>query len=357
MLFPTLDQRSKALITKARKLGGKGPTVNLEDHELLRLCAVIATDLNHSSLVKDIAKAEELGNGYYGVPLEWFSQPVAKSTDFVDMFILLRQTLQDFETYFANLCEIHKHRVKFKRILETQRLPQMEALVPRCLLEYRLMPSETVASWLVWRKWLYDIDNRSAQETGYLFEPILASAIGGVSYAARKSPIRRTNNPSNGRQVDCLEGNFAYEFKMRVTIAASGQGRFQEELDFARDCGASNYIPILLVLDPTSSTRLDELIAEYSKYGGSAFVGDAAWKHIEDKAGSTMGKFVDKYIKVPLLEVEISHKNLQPICLSSTDREISIQIGNYTSSIMRDKVQVDYGEAENTDLETSEDEE
>lgn len=357
MLFPTLDQRSKALITKARKLGGKGPTVNLEDHELLRLGAVIAIDLNHSLLVKDIARVEELENGYYGVPLEWFSQPVAKSTNFVDMFILLRQTLQDFETYFASLCEIHKHRVKFKRILETQRLPQLEALVPRSLLEYKLMPSETVASWLVWRKWLYDVDNRSAQETDYLFEPILAAAIGGVSYAATKSPIRRAGNPVNGRQVDCIEGEHAYEFKMRVTIAASGQGRFKEELDFARDCNNSNYVPVLLVLDPASSTRLDELIAEYSKYGGSAFVGDAAWKHIEDKAGNTMGKFVEKYIKVPLKEVETSHKNLQPIRLFSTDTEISLQIGSYTSSIMRDKIQIDYGEAENTDLVTHNDEE
>jgi hypothetical protein len=31
-------------------------------------------------------------------------------------------------------------------------------------------------------EWLYDIDNRSAQETGYLFEPILAAAIGGIPY-------------------------------------------------------------------------------------------------------------------------------------------------------------------------------
>ena len=28
----------------------------------------------------------------------------------------------------------------------------------------------------------------------------------------------------------------AYEFKLRVTIAASGQGRWKEELDFPSDC-------------------------------------------------------------------------------------------------------------------------
>jgi hypothetical protein len=102
---------------------------------------------------------------------------------------------------------------------------------------------------------LNDIDNRSAQETGYLFEPILAAAISGIPFAAAKSPIKRTDNPRQGRQVDCLDGKLAYEFKMRVTIAASGQGRFQEELAFARDCYHSGYIPVLLVLDPTPSAR------------------------------------------------------------------------------------------------------
>src|SRR5207245_2002841 len=57
--------------------------------------------------------------------------------------------------------------------------------------------------------------------------------------SAKKSPIKRTDNPKFGRQVDCLDGKHAYEFKMRVTIAASGQGRFKEELDFARDCNQS----------------------------------------------------------------------------------------------------------------------
>ncbi len=356
MLFPTLDQRSKALINKARQLGGKGPIVNLQDFELLRLCAVIATDLNHSTLTTNIANAEEIMSGYYGVPLEWFNQPVSSNVGFVDTFILLRQTLPDFETYFANLCEIHKHRVKFKRILETQRLPQMEALIPRCLLEYKLMPSETLASWLVWRKWLYDIDNRAAQETGYLFEPILAAAIGGIPYNATKSPIRRTSEPSKGRQVDCLEGVHAYEFKMRVTIAASNQGRFKEELAFALDCHSSNYIPILLVLDPTPSTRLDELIAEYSKYGGNAFVGDEAWKHIEDKAGDTMGKFVERYVRIPLREVDSSYKNLQSISFSSAADRISIQIGGQSLLVIRDKVQVDYGESEDKSSESLEDE-
>jgi hypothetical protein len=345
MLFPVLDQQSKALITKARHLGGSGPIVHLEDHELLRLCAVVASDLNQTRLTAEITGSERLSNSYYSIPLEWFSRPVSKTIDFARTFLLLKEEIGDFETYFANLCEIHKHRVKYKRILETQRLPSIEPIVPRCLLEYRLMPSETLASWLIWRKWLYDIDNRAAQETGYLFEPILAASIGGIPYSAKKSPIRRTDKSSNGRQVDCLEGKNAYEFKMRVTIAASGQGRFKEELDFARDCNFSGYVPILLVLDPTISTRLEELAAEYSKYGGSAFIGNDAWKHIEEKAGVVMGKFIEKYVRMPLREVDASHKHLLPIRISSVGKEISVQIGEEGFSIVRDKPQIDYEES------------
>lgn len=333
--MPLLDKKSIELINRARILGGKGPTVYLEDNELLRLCAIVATDLDQQSFIDSIINGEDIASGYYGVPLEWFRKPIVSNSTFDEIFLLLKQKIQDFETYLASLCELHKHRVKFKRILETQSFPQVEPIVPRCLLEYKLMPSETLASWLVWRKWLYDIDNRSAQETGYLFEPILAAAIGGIPYSAKKSPIKRADQPSKGRQVDCLDGKSVYEFKMRVTIAASGQGRFKEELDFARDCSQSGYTPILLVLDPTPSTKLNDLTAEFSKYGGRAFVGNDAWQHIEEKAGAVMGKFVEKYVRTPLKEVDSSYKNLPPIHLINTGSEISIQIGTHSFSISR----------------------
>ena len=73
MLFPTLDQQSKALINKARHLGGSGPTVHLENHELLRLCAIVASDLDHAHLVLAITGNEDISTSYYSVPLEWFS--------------------------------------------------------------------------------------------------------------------------------------------------------------------------------------------------------------------------------------------------------------------------------------------
>lgn len=268
--------------------------------------------------------------------------------EFEVVFIGLTAAGPDFPTYFKCLCELHKRRRKFQRILELQAMPQREQIVPRALLEYGLHPSEALASWLVWRKWLYDLDNRSAQETGYLFEPILAASLGGIAYAAARSPIKRADTPSRGRQVDCIDGKTAYEFKMRVTIAASGQGRFREELDFARDCHASGYTPVLLVLDPTPSTRLDELTREYARYGGNAYSGAAAWKHIEERAGHTMGAFVRRYVQSPLLTVDMAHTALQPISLVQTDGAIEIRMGSLGFTIPRTGSPLDFTEESDT---------
>lgn len=344
------DKETRQLINRARTLGSGSLSIYLEDHELLRLCAVVATDLKKQHLLSDITIGDELSKGYFGVPLGWFSQLIVEERSFMDVFLLLKQNIVDFATYFEKLCELHKRRLKFNLILKHQSFPHIEQIVPRCLLEFGLRPPEVLASWLVWRKWLYDVDNRAAQETGYLFEPILAAAIGGVPYAAKKSPIRRADDPLKGRQIDCLDGKLAYEFKMRVTDASSGQGRMREELDFARDCSASGYIPVLLVLDATLSSKLTNLKAEYEKYGGYAYIGDDAWKHIEEKAGQVMGTFVEKYVKAPLQEVEEIYKNLQPIHLTSTATEISVQVGMQVFSLSRSEANLDFMESSDSDL-------
>jgi hypothetical protein len=239
--------------------------------------------------------------------------------------------------------------VKFGKILEVQAIPKIEAIVPRCLLEYGMRPAESLASWMVWRKWLYDIDNRSAQETGYLFEPILTASIGGVSFGHKASPIKRYTDKTKGRQVDCVDGKTAYEFKMRVTIAASGQGRFQEELDFAKDCEESGYIPVLLVLDPTPSSRLEDLSGEYEKHGGRAYIGSDAWTHIEEKAGDVMGKFVERYVRVPLVQVDQNAGTLLPLSIIDNGSNISVQLGSQQFTIPRVQPELQLEEVEEND--------
>jgi hypothetical protein len=245
----------------------------------------------------------EAAGDYYRIPLTWFNQK-QNVDDLFGLYLKCVEIITDFDTYFESLCSLHKRRRKYEMILSAQPVPTMLQVSPRALLEFGVIATPALASWIMWRKWFYDIDNRAAQETGYLFEPILASALGGTPCGSRKSPIKRVSDKNKARQVDCIVGRDAYEFKLRVTIAASGQGRFGEELDFAEDCKASGYVPILLVLDPTPSSRLDDLTAAYGRYGGRAYIGDEAWKHLEDEAGPTMATFVERYIRKPIAALD-----------------------------------------------------
>lgn len=296
----TLEQSQT--LTRLRTMGmATALPVHLEDAELARIAAVILSDVGHDT--GDVGvQLPPSTKSYYDCPLDWFREPA--DIDFTPIYLRCLEVVPDFDTYFKALAEIHKRRRKYALILSRQPLPTMVQIAPRALLEFGIIASPALASWMTWRKWFYDVDNRSAQETGYLFEPILASVLGGVAYGARNSPIRRRRDRGKGRQVDCIVERTAYEFKLRVTIAASGQGRFGEELDFAEDCRACGYRPVLLVLDPTPSHRLDDLSREFARVGGEAHIGDSAWSHLEAQAGPTMAMFVEKYVRRPIADVD-----------------------------------------------------
>lgn len=287
----------------------------MDASELARLIALVVTDIGKAEDFKqafpthwpNIAPPSD----YYSVSVDWFAEENKSITtlDIVEMLEAGRSLDDDFHTYLRCLVELHKRRRKYGLILQQQPLPTMVQVSPRALMEYGPdFPPEALASWLSWRKFFYDLDNRSAQETGYLFEPILAAAIGGEPKSAKTRVVRRSDDANKGRQVDCwkvpVDGiPLAYELKLRVTIAASGQGRFGEELSFARDCKNSGAKPILVVLDPTENEKLTDLEAAYCDEGGEAFIGPAAWQHLEDEAGPTMAAFIDRYVRTPIAAV------------------------------------------------------
>jgi hypothetical protein len=219
------------------------------------------------------------------------------------MFERLTDEVADGDTYFNSLAALHKGRLKYRKILATQPVPTIDQVGPRGILEYGALPTEELVALLFWRKWMYDIDNRAAQETGYIFEPIIAGAIGGTPAPARSSPVKRRSDRHKGRQVDCIRMGSAYEFKLRVTIAASGQGRWREELDFPADCAQSGFTPHLIVFDPTPNPKLEELRRTFEGAGGEAHVGHDAWAHLESLAGSTMATFLDRYLRDPLADL------------------------------------------------------
>lgn len=234
--------------------------------------------------------------------------------------------------YLKNLAALYRRRFKFYRIICTQPFPQTEQIGPRCLLEYGRCEDSLLFDWMNWRKLIYDIDNRSAQETGYLFEPILASCLGGESVSHKYSPVKRIDDngkPTNeGRQVDCYirEEQEVYELKMRVTIAASGQGRFNEEMSFPYEAKKAGLTPILIVFDPTPSPLLDRLKNKYVEEGGRFAIGEDAWNYLYEKAGDEMGKYILKYIKPPISKMEFEMKDIPgDIILTANESQILIE--------------------------------
>jgi hypothetical protein len=252
----------------------------------------------------------------------------------------------DADTYVACLASLHKARLKYRRVLATQPFSRMEQVGPRGLLQYGLVDVSVLAALLIWRKWIYDIDNRAAQDTGYLVEPVIAGALGGVSYSSKTSPIKRVSDPRKGRQVDCIKNDLAYEFKIRMTIAASGQGRWSEEIAFAEDVRNSGYTPVLVVLDPTTSTRLVQLKASFEAAGGHCYIGDEAWRHLHDQAQPDMRSFIAKYVEKPLKELfeAFPPGSLLPsMTVHDLGSRIQFEIGNESWTVQRDDADPELG--------------
>jgi hypothetical protein len=278
---------TKTLFTKRKVLGSGEGKLAVSNNQIQALIEFSASNLGWNLqadlglLPLPIPRLD-----YFSVGLDWFEELETSSEAATESVIdAIQRGIdkdEDFGLFLHNLAALHKRRLKYRRILSEQPRPTMDQVGPRSLLEYGVVDSRLISSWIVWRKWIFDIDNRSGQETGYLFEPILASCIGGEPVGSRNSPVKRLSAAgeptSNGRQIDCYVAadRTAYEFKLRVTIAASGQGRFAEELSFPAECQAAGLIPVLIVLDPTPSHRLTDLSAAFEQHGGSVLIGNDA---------------------------------------------------------------------------------
>lgn len=334
---------TKTLFTKLKILGAGDGKLEISNNQIRALLDFSCKNLNWD-ITADLG-LNPIGlpdTDYFATSLEWFEN-LDTEEDFATGEVLeaIQRGIsknEDFGLFIHNLTSLHKRRLKYRRILSEQPRPTMDQVGPRSLLEYGVVEARLLSSWMIWRKWIFDIDNRSGQETGYLFEPILASCIGGEPVGSKNSPVKRIGadgKPAkNGRQIDCYVATDkkAYEFKLRVTIAASGQGRFAEELSFPAECRAAGLTPILLVLDPTPSHRLTDLSAAFEANGGSVLIGEEAWAHMDREAGPVMAVFIETYIKPPLARMAtFDESSLVDISLSWTNERIIIAepVGSY----------------------------
>ncbi len=180
-----LTQAQKTLISKARTASTGALGISLDDATCAYLVAAIVRDLNL------LADFPELATD---IALFWTSRPLSSLRLENAFFNTLVEQLftqhPNTDTYFYCLSILHKARLKYERILQAKAFPTIDQIGPRSLLQYGSFTPKALAGWLFWRKWLFDIDNRAGQETGYLFEPIIAYAIGGYPASARKVQLR-----------------------------------------------------------------------------------------------------------------------------------------------------------------------
>ena len=335
----------RQLYAKCKMHGNGEAQVILSDSELYALIVLAFHDLGWENRCFHCLDIAFPADNYYAIPMKWF-ESVGFAISPEQILTTLekgKKYKEDFILYIDNLCALHRRRVKYRKILSAQAIPTMDQIGPRVLLEYGSCDSTLLAHWMTWRKWIYDIDNRSAQETGYVFEPILANCLGGESVGAKNSPVKRIDEngkpTSQGRQIDCYlpSEHIACEFKLRVSIAASGQGRFGEELSFPKECRSAGITPVLLVLDPTPSDRLAELSRTFLAYDGRFYQGKDAWKYMRKLSGKIISVFMEKYIRPPISEIEsISFENAGTILLKWSEQEIIVSSQEQQYMITRD---------------------
>lgn len=329
--MPLSSAQSTAL-QKIRHPGSSNQAIRLTDDHIRALIYIAARDIGLRGLPEPLRNIPELFDDELSIGF------ALAGADPRGLFGLALKFNPELETYIGCLASIHKARLKYRNVLSSQPFPTMDQVGPRALLQFNQLEERSLAALLVWRKWLYDLDNRAAQDTGYLFEPVISAALGGVSFGAKNSPIRRGEDASKGRQIDCMIDNRAYEIKIRVTIAASGQGRWKEELIFPQEAKESGFTPVLVVLDPTNNPKLDELVRAYERAGGEAYLGESAWQHLRETASEEMGIFLEKYVHTPLDAVVDSFgdaETLPDLHLSDHVTEVAFRIGDESWEVLR----------------------
>lgn len=267
---------------------------HVSDRCMIRLAEHIRKELFPSDTGFIIPETGPLGDFYQMTP-EPHLEDAFSASDTLKILKYFSETHPDGLKAYALLIEIYKRRLRFAHILSEAHAPSPVDLVHRSLIEFGNDPKQ-ISDLLRMRKMVYDIDNRSAQESAYLYMTIMASVLGGQTVTSRNSPILKNGSNHERRSVDCIAGRRAYDFKARMTEAPSRRARFEDEMSFARDCFTSGYVPVLLVLNQLPGQRPMEMIEVFERYEGEIYIGEHAWEHVRDVAGPVLSKFLDKFV-------------------------------------------------------------
>jgi hypothetical protein len=140
-----LTQVQRSIIAKAQAVGGSKQGVALDDETCTYLVGVIVHDLG---LGDRFPPALANLPPFFGtLSLESLRVP---GVNFLAAFERLAQLEPDATTYFACLATLHKARLKYERILQTQPLPTVDQVGPRGLLQYGCVDTKALTPFLLW---------------------------------------------------------------------------------------------------------------------------------------------------------------------------------------------------------------
>ena len=120
-----LSQAQQGMLQKARALGGGGQGVALTDGMCLYIVARIVADLGVSGRFPELPRdVPELFSADASTALQ------VRGSSFLTLFERLVSNVPDADLYFSCLAKLHKTRMKYDRILQTQPFPTMEQVGP-----------------------------------------------------------------------------------------------------------------------------------------------------------------------------------------------------------------------------------
>ncbi len=181
-----LTKSQMTLFEKARRRGAGDQGISLSDSAIRGLVAVVSRDLALEGVV-DPDPFED--RSYFEIPVD--SLALDGEISALGSFErLLELGPIDTDMFFFSLAALHRARLKFANIVALQAIPSLEQVGPRGLLQFGDLDSKALGSLLILRKWMFDIDNRAVQETGYLFEPMIAWVTTlGPTYSTKRGTL------------------------------------------------------------------------------------------------------------------------------------------------------------------------
>jgi len=148
-----LTQSQKTLVEKTRSVGASREAEALSDADCIFLVATIAKNLD---LLGEFPEFSHDFPDFFDVGFS--DRPDLGEFNFLELYERLLALNGDADSFFNCLGMLYRARLKYANIMRMQPIPNMDQVGPRGLLQYGTFGVDGLTAFLLWRKWLFDID-------------------------------------------------------------------------------------------------------------------------------------------------------------------------------------------------------